>query len=80
MRGVVCAGGNGLGGGLSGFMILGLNVLFLSMAIRVYRVREGRAAEHAAKQLFSYSIVYLFLLFAVLLVEKSLGTGLPLMG
>ena len=70
----------GLGGALSGFLILGLNILFLSMAIRVYRVREGRGAEHAAKQLFSYSIVYLFLLFAVLLVEKSLGTGLPLMG
>ena len=70
----------GLGGALSGFLILGLNILFLSMAIRVYRVRDGRAAEYAAKQLFSYSIVYLFLLFAVLLVEKSLGTGLPLMG
>ena len=70
----------GLGGSLSGFLILGLDGLFLSLAFRVYRVREGRGAGHAARQLFSYSILYLFLLFAVLLVEKSLGAGVPWIG
>ncbi len=67
----------GLGGGLSGLLILGLNVLFLSAAYRVYTIRKGRGAEHAARQLFGFSILYLFLLFAVLMVEQSLGAGVP---
>ena len=70
----------GLGDVLSGFLIVGLNALFLSFAWRVYRLREGRGAEAAARQLFNYSILYLFLLFAVLLVEKSLSAGLPGIG
>jgi protoheme IX farnesyltransferase len=32
-------------------------------------VREGREADHAAKQLFGFSILYLFVLFAVILGE-----------
>ena len=34
------------------------------------RIREGREADHAAKQLFTFSIFYLFMLFAVLLGEQ----------
>ncbi|MBS7539289.1 heme o synthase [Ancylobacter lacus] len=41
----------------------------LALALEVYRRREGVAAEKAAKRLFAFSILYLFLLFAVLLVE-----------
>ncbi len=41
----------------------------LGLALEVYRRREGAAAEKAAKRLFAFSILYLFLLFAVLLVE-----------
>ena len=43
-------------------------------ALRVYRSREGAAGERAARDLFAYSILYLFLLFAVLLAE-AIGTG-----
>ena len=32
---------------------------------------EGREADHAAKQLFGFSILYLFLLFVVLLGEHA---------
>jgi len=67
----------GLGGSLSGMVILGLNVLFLSAVFRVYTIRKGRGADHAARQLFGFSILYLFLLFAVLMVEQSLGAGMP---
>ena len=35
--------------------------------------REGEAADRAAKNLFAYSVLYLFLLFAVLLVEQGFG-------
>ncbi len=65
----------GLGGTLSAVGILGLNAVFLTLAVRVYRIREGLGAAYAARQLFTYSIVYLFLLFAFLLIERSLGVS-----
>ncbi|MCU0732966.1 MAG: heme o synthase [Hyphomonas sp.] len=43
--------------------------MFLYYADRVRRITEGREADHAAKQLFGFSIFYLFLLFTVLLAE-----------
>jgi len=49
--------------------------LMVAFAWRVYLAREGERATRAAKGLFSYSILYLFVLFAVLLVERGL-TGL----
>ena len=36
---------------------------------------DGASGEQAAKHLFAFSVLYLFLLFAVLLVEQ--GIGLP---
>ena len=63
----------GLGGMLyaAGSVILG--AVFLWLAFRVALITEGRAADTAARQLFGFSILYLFLLFAVLLAEKSVG-------
>jgi protoheme IX farnesyltransferase len=49
-------------------------LVFVVAAIRVYRTREGAAGERAARDLFAYSILYLFLLFAVLLAE-AIGSG-----
>lgn len=48
-----------------------LGCTFLTLALKVYRTREGRAADRAAKQMFVFSILYLFLLFAVLLFEHG---------
>ena len=45
----------------------------VALAVRVYRLREGDAARKAAIRLFLVSILYLFLLFAVLLVEEIVG-------
>ncbi len=45
--------------------------IFMALAINVYRVREGREADAVAKRLFLFSILHLFLLFAVLLVEHT---------
>ena len=45
-----------------------LGVLFLLLAWQVFR-RRGAAGETAAKRLFGFSVLYLFLLFAALLVE-----------
>jgi protoheme IX farnesyltransferase len=63
----------GLGGTLYAASILG--ALFVVLAYACYREREGERAARAAKDLFAYSVLYLFLLFAVLLVEHAFGVG-----
>jgi protoheme IX farnesyltransferase len=56
--------------GLSyGLASIALGAIFLAMAFRVWREREGDVAKRAAGQMFAFSIVYLFALFAVLLGE-----------
>ena len=45
----------------------------LACALRVYAVRAGAAADKAAMQLFGVSILYLFLLFAVIVAENGLA-------
>jgi protoheme IX farnesyltransferase len=61
--------------GLAGVTYLvtacGLGAAFLAFAVQVWRVREGRAADAAARRLFAFSLLYLFALFAVLLVEHA---------
>jgi protoheme IX farnesyltransferase len=52
--------------------------LMLLLAVQVYRRREGAPAEIAARRLFGFSILYLFLLFAVLLVEAVAPAGFGL--
>jgi len=43
--------------------------LMVAFAWRVRGERDGERAERAARDLFAFSILYLFVLFAVLLVE-----------
>jgi protoheme IX farnesyltransferase len=45
------------------------SVGLLWFAFDVYREREGAAAVRAARRLFGFSILYLFVLFAMLLIE-----------
>ncbi len=63
----------GLGGTAYLIAAIGLNGVFVWLAFRVYHIREGAAADAAAKRLFLFSIFYLFALFAVLLVERVFG-------
>ena len=65
----------GLGGALYTIAAGFLGAFFVMFAFACYREREGRRAERAAKNLFAYSVLYLFLLFAVLLVEQGFGMG-----
>jgi protoheme IX farnesyltransferase len=60
----------GLGGIVYAVVSVVLGLLFLHLAFKVWRIREGREADYAAKQLFGFSILYLFLLFAVILGEQ----------
>ncbi|MCG7392329.1 heme o synthase [Microvirga sp. ACRRW] len=52
----------------------------LALAVQVYRLREGEPAMRVAQQLFGFSILYLFLLFATLLAEHGFGFFQPVMG
>ena len=49
----------------------------LVLAVNVYRRRTGSAALRATRRLFSFSILYLFGLFAVLLLEVAVKAVLP---
>ncbi len=62
----------GLGGGLYVVVSILLGAFFLAYALAVYRTREGRNADYAAKRLFGFSILYLFGLFATLLIERGI--------
>ena len=65
----------GLGGALYAAAATLLGIIFVLFAVACYREREGAEAERAARNLFAYSVLYLFVLFAVLLVEQGFGLG-----
>jgi protoheme IX farnesyltransferase len=59
----------GFAGPVYGALAALLGALFVALAIEVWRKRKGVAAQSAARRLFAFSVLYLFLLFAALLVE-----------
>ena len=72
----------GLGGGFYTVAAGFLGAFFVMFAYACYTERTGPEAERAAKNLFAYSVLYLFLLFAALLVEQGFGlshSSIPLL-
>jgi heme o synthase len=63
----------GLGGIAYLVCSVALGAVFLGLAVRVYFTTEGREADTAARQLFWFSILYLYVLFAVLLGEAVIS-------
>jgi protoheme IX farnesyltransferase len=63
-----------------GLTSLLLGAGMLALAINVYRRREGVEANRATRKLFAFSILYLFALFAVLLLEVVVRAIAPLIG
>jgi protoheme IX farnesyltransferase len=61
----------GYAGTLYGVIAAVTGAIMLVLAWQVFR--ESRPAERASKHLFAFSILYLFLLFAVLLAERGWG-------
>jgi heme o synthase len=51
----------------------------LALAVNVYRRRERSESLRAARKLFAFSILYLFALFATLLIEVVVRTIAPLL-
>jgi protoheme IX farnesyltransferase len=61
----------GYAGALYGATAAATGAIMLLLAVQV--LRERRPADRASKHLFAFSILYLFLLFAVLLIEQGWG-------
>ncbi len=59
-------------------LLLGAGMMWL--AIDVYRRRVGVEANRATRRLFAFSILYLFALFATLLLEVVVRAILPVIG
>jgi len=60
----------GYAGPVYGAAALALGAMMIALALRV---RKERGRHNASKQLFAFSIVYLFLLFAMLLLDRMSG-------
>jgi heme o synthase len=54
---------------LYGVTALAAGTLMVMFAWRVFKQRQGERADRAAHHLFAFSILYLFILFAVLLID-----------
>ncbi|PPD25097.1 MAG: protoheme IX farnesyltransferase [Methylocystis sp.] len=54
-----------------GVVSIGGGIALVAVAAMVFRRREGDAARLAARRMFLFSILYLFLLFLVLVVEQT---------
>jgi protoheme IX farnesyltransferase len=63
----------GLGGISYAIASTVLGAIFLWFAVDVWRITEGREADKACKRLFWFSILYLYALFAILVVEGAMN-------
>jgi heme o synthase len=63
----------GFAGLIYGAVALACGAAMLALAWRVYRDRSGSAAPTAAKRLFAFSLLYVFVLFAALLADNLLA-------
>ena len=64
----------GIAGPVYGISAGVLSVWFTGTAIRVWREGEG-AGERSARHMFHFSLLYLFLIFAVLLADRLVGAA-----
>jgi len=65
----------GIAGPLYGVSAGVLSLLFTGVAIRVWRDGDDAAGERSARHMFYFSLLYLFLIFAVLLADQIVGGG-----
>ncbi|MBP0573162.1 protoheme IX farnesyltransferase, partial [Mycobacterium tuberculosis] len=60
----------GFAGPVYGAVAAVVSIVFLALALRLWRLGDAPAGRRAALQLFAFSILHLFGLFATLLVER----------
>jgi protoheme IX farnesyltransferase len=66
----------GFAGMVYGVAALAAGALLAVLAWQLRTADDGRPTEQAARRLFGFSILYLFVLFAVLLVDRAVGMPL----
>ncbi len=65
----------GYAGTAYGVTALVAGSVMVALSARLWREGAGERGPRAARQLFAFSILYLFVLFAVLLIEAGLRVG-----
>ncbi|MEP1142777.1 MAG: heme o synthase [Henriciella sp.] len=75
----------GLGGWIYGVVAAVLTLVFLYFAVKVWRSRAGEPdagdpERKLAMSMFAFSILYLFALFAALIIERGFGLYFPVGG
>ena len=63
----------GMAGGLYGAASLVLGAMLIALAGRVFFNRDGLDANKSAMRLFGFTILYLFVLFGTVVVERGFG-------
>jgi protoheme IX farnesyltransferase len=63
----------GMAGGLYGAASIVTGAILVILAVRVYWIRDGVLANKEAMRLFGFTILYLFVLFGLLVVERGFG-------
>jgi protoheme IX farnesyltransferase len=63
----------GMAGRLYGAASIVSGAMLVALAVQVYRNRDGSDANKAAMRLFWFTILYLFVLFGFLVVERGFG-------
>jgi protoheme IX farnesyltransferase len=66
----------GYAGPIYGLTAIVAGSLMIWLGVKIKRLGDGAEGDRAAKQLFGWSILYLFVLFAVLLIDDRLRSGL----
>jgi protoheme IX farnesyltransferase len=70
----------GISGIVYGVLAAGLSLQFVWHAWQVYTTRQGAAAARAPRNLFRYSIFYLFAMFSAMLLDRIFGWGMAAAG
>ena len=65
----------GLTGPLYAVAALAMSVLFLVSAWRVWREADDGRSFRAARQMFGFSILFLFMIFALLIIDGGAPIG-----
>lgn len=66
----------GFAGAFYGATAILLGAVFMALALGIWSAEDDRKVDHIARHLFRFSIFYLFMLFAALLIERAAAAAM----
>lgn len=66
----------GFAGAFYGATAILLGAVFMALALGIWSAEDDRDVDHIARHLFRFSIFYLFMLFAALLIERAAAAAM----